>query len=206
VPEYFLLSELRAMPDVSDTVKYPDASCELAAAYVVSVIERVAFPFITRTVVGERHSGTRANRHNRALVLSKRLVRTVTALTENGVAFGAPDLAQLVVDRGVVQRIESPGSVPSAWAEGVRNIVVDYTYSFSTTPPGDVKEAALQATRHRLLSARGKAGVSDRAKSITNDQGNISLSTAGIDGPFGIPEVDEVVLGYVKRRKSPLVR
>lgn len=206
MPEYFTLVELRAMPDVTDTVKYPDATVELAAAYVVSVIERVAFPFLERTVTGEKHSGTRANRNNRSIVLSKRLARAVTAVTENGVAYAAGDLAQLVLDRGVLQRIPAAGSCPMPWLEGVRNISLTYTYGYSTAPPGDVKEAALQATRARLLSAHGRAGLSDRAKSITNDQGNISLSTAGVDGPFGIPEVDEVVLGYVKRRKQPLIR
>lgn len=206
MPEYFALADLRALPDVSDAVKYPDASVEAAAAYVVGVIERVAFPFVERTVTGERHSGTRANRNNRAIVVSKRLARSVTALTENGIAYGPAELAQLVVDRGVIRRYASAGACPMAWAEGVGNITITYTYGFSTVPPADVKEAALQATRHRLLTARGKAGVSDRAKSITNEQGNIALSTAGVDGPFGIPEVDEVVVGYVKRRKSPLIR
>lgn len=206
MPEYFTLLELRAMPDVGDAVKYPDATVELAAAYVVSVIEREAFPFLERTVVGEKHSGTRANRNNRSLVLSKRLVRSVTALTENGVAYSAGDLAQLVLDRGVVQRIPALGSSPMPWLEGVRNISVSYTYGFSAAVPGDVKEAALQATRARLLAVRGKTGASDRAKSITNEQGTVELSTAGIDGPFGIPEVDSVVMSYAKRRKQPLVR
>lgn len=206
MPEYFTLPELRALPDMADVVKYPDAAVELEAAHVVDVIERNAFPFVVRQVTGEVHSGTRANRQNRSITLSKRYAREVTGLTVNGVAFTASELDELLVVRGVVHRYEGGAVSPSPWSYGVRNIVVDYTHGFSETPPDDVKRAALQATRVCLLTNRGRAGVSDRATSITNELGNIKLATAGVDGPFGIPEVDEVVLGYKRRGKSPLVR
>ena len=69
-----------------------------------------------------------------------------------------------------------------------------------------MKDAALQATRYRLLSTRARSGVSDRAMSITNEMGNIRLSTAGKDGAFGIPEADEVVARYARQLRSPLSR
>lgn len=206
MPEYFTTPELRALPGMSDAVKYPDAAVELAAAFVVARIEREAFPFLERTVTGEVHSGTRANRHNRAVTLKQRFVRSVTAVVENGVAFDAAALAELSIKGGVVQRFTAGTfDVPVPWAEGVRNLVWTYKHGWSAVVPDDVKGIALEATRHRLVTQYGTVGASDRATSMTTPEGTVKLSTAGIDGPFGLPDVDAVIKAYAKQR-TPLVR
>lgn len=205
MPEYFSLAELTAMPNVG--TDFADPVKEAAAAYVVAVIEgNVGTSFVERTVTDEVHSGTRANRQNRALALTHRYPREVTALAVDGVALTGPELAEVDVVRGVVQRFDAGSSSPVEWSPGRRNILVTYTRGYSDVPPADVKDAALQATRYRLLTTRAKTGVSDRATSITNEMGNVHLATAGKDGAFGLPEVDEVVARYRRALRGPMVR
>lgn len=189
MPEYFTLAELRALPDMDDVARYTDARVESSAAFVVAVIERVTgTSFISRTVTNEVHDGGVYG-----IVLRKPHVLSVTSATIDGVAV----TETLSVRSGVVQRYATGATTPTAWTAGQRNVKVTYSAGYSSTVPADLKEAALTATRHHLITTDGKSGTSDRATSITNEYGNIQLSVAGENRPFGLPEVDAVVMGYV---------
>ena len=197
MPDYFTLAELRATPDVSSIVTYPDARCEAVAAAVVSIIEReVGTSFVARTVTSEKHDGG-----GYAIILRSPYVLSVTSATEDGVAVSVP----LTVRNGVVRKIPTGSYSPDAWNVGYGNVAVTYQAGYSAMPPADVKEMALKATRAHLLSTVSDASFNDRRTSITNEMGTINFITAGEEQPTGFPEVDAMILGWKRRLASPKV-
>jgi len=201
--EYFSESELRALPQMSDTIVYTSARIDAAGAWAVTTFEEFCgTAFIPRSYT-ELFDGSRANRANRGLVLTKRRATAVTALKQDGIAFTAPELLELKLDGGVVKRLPAGSYVPQEWNWGTGNIEATYTYGFAQVP-GDVKEAALQATRARLLGTNSNADFDDRRTSMTTEMGTVNFVIAGEDRPTGYPEVDAVLLRYRKSR-APLV-
>lgn len=187
MPEYFTLAELRALPDMSSETT---ERIEAAAAWAVGVIEReIGTSFIARTVTAEVHDGGRD-----AIVLDKPFVLSVTSATENGVA--VTDV--LRASAGVLRRFSSASSfTPNTWATGSGNVAVTYQAGYSSTPPADLKEAALQATRWHLLEGRSSNLTSPRQTSTTNEMGGtVNFAVAGTDRPTGYPEVDAVIVGW----------
>jgi hypothetical protein len=201
--EYFTEAELRALPQMSDTAVYTTARIDAAAAYMVSIFERFCgVSFISRSAT-ETYSGTDANQHARSIVLARRRPIAVTALTQDGTAFTAGEIAELKVSGGVVRRYLAGTVTPYAWNEGIDNLVVTYTAGFSAVP-GDVKEAALKGTRAHLLATNSNATLDDRRTSMNTEMGTVNYVIAGEDRPTGYPEVDAVLLGY-RASRSPLV-
>lgn len=193
--EYFTEAELRALPQMSSTTTYTSARIDAAAAYFVSIFERFCgVAFIPRTVTDERHDGGTVG-----ITLHRRRPIAASAVTEDGVAV----TNTLRIDRGVLRQFSAGSSVPIQWLAGVENVAVTYTHGFSAIP-GDVKEAALQATRARLLSTNSNAGVDDRRTSMNTEMGTVNFVIAGENRPTGYPEVDAVLLGY-RASRSPLV-
>lgn len=187
--DYFTTAELRALPDMSSTVTYPDTNVDSAAAYVAAVIERfVGTSFVARSYTETYDGGSTS------IVLRQPYVVSVTSVTENGTTVTGYTLS---ARDGILER-QPTGTygTPTLWLAGRRNIVVTYTAGYSTSPPADIKEAALLATRWHLLTLNAKSTISDRAQSITNEYGNISLAFASSEAPFGLPEVDAVLKGY----------
>lgn len=196
MPEYFTLDEFRTLPQVSNTSTYPAARVDLAAAYIVSIIEReVGTSFVPRTVT-ETYDGGFGS-----ILLRAPYIRSVTSVTENGVAV----TDTLTTVDGVLRRFAAGTYTPAlSWATGVGNVSVTYQAGYSTTPPGDIKEAAMQATRWRLLATNSNAELSARQTSLTNDVGaTIQFAVAGTDRPTGYPEVDTVIVGWRDRIRVP---
>lgn len=194
---YFTLAELRAMPDMESTAKHPDQRLTAAGEWAEATIEgEVRTSFVARQKT-ETLDGDRQDCQGR-LRLSNRFVLAVTAVTSNGVAFTAPQLAEIrVVGRRIYRRTVGEYSGFTAWDSGTQNIVVTYNAGYTSTPPGDIKDAALQAARYRVLRTATKAGISDRAIAVTNELTTVQLSTAGAtDRPTGLPEVDSVIVRY----------
>jgi hypothetical protein len=190
-PEYFTLAELRALPDVDDTTRYSEARCLAAAAYITSIIEReTGTSFISRAVADEIHDGGCYE-----IVLRKPFVISVTSATEDGVAV----TDTLRASSGVLRRFSAGTYTPLRWADGVGNVSVTYAAGYSSTVPGDIKEAAIQGTRARLLSTDSQAGIEDRRTSMSTEQGTVNYVIAGEDRPTGYPEVDEVIMGWKRK-------
>lgn len=190
MPEYFTLSELRDLPDMSNATAYPDATCEAAAARVVARIEAVCqTSFIARTVTDEVHDGGCYD-----IFLTKPWVLSVTSATENGTA--VTDTLRVSKGGRLLRYSSATSYTPKAWLAGFDNVKVTYQAGYTSAVPADLKDAALQATRYRLLSRVSTASMNDRATSITNEFGNVNLSVAGKNTPFGLPEVDSVVIQY----------
>lgn len=154
----------------------------------MSIIERVCqTSFVARTVTGEVHDGGCYE-----IFLDKPWALSVTSATENGVA--VTDTLRL--KNGRVLRYASGSYTPRPWLAGFDNVAITYQAGYSATVPADIKDAALQATRYRLLTRASTASMNDRATSITNEFGNVNLSVATKDTPFGLPEVDSVVTSW----------
>lgn len=182
MPEYFTLEEFRDLTGMRDDAKYPDARVERAAGYIVSVIERVVgTSFVprtfTRTVDG---SGSE-------LTLPSPYVLSVSAVSVGDTEQAGP----FVVSRN---------RLAGFWPRGFQNITVTYESGYSEEPPDDIREAALQGTRARILDTASNAQVNDRMSQMTNDVGGTTTFVLpGKDRPTGYPDVDAVILGWRRR-------
>lgn len=191
MPDYFTLAELNALPNMGEG-RYSDARKEAAAAYVVGIIERVVkTSFVARTITGEAHDGGRDG-----IVLRNPQVISVTSATESGVA--VTDSLRMV--NGVLRRFSSATSfTPITWASGTGNVLVTYQSGYSATAPADIKEAALLATRFRLMASNSNSDLNARQTSMTNEFGTTQFAVAGSERPTGYPEVDAVIIGWRDR-------
>lgn len=189
MPDYFTLSELRALPDVDNDVRYPDARVEAEAAFVVARIEEFCgASFVSRTVTGELHNGG-----GYALVLDHPHALSVTSATEDGDA--VTDVLRL--EDGMVRRYADADSyTPIRWTRGSGNVAVTYERGYAAAPPSDVKAAALHWTRLRLLATSSQAGNDARATSQTTDAGVMQFTVAGPDQPSGYPDVDATLVDW----------
>lgn len=192
---YFTTAELRALPDMSDTSRFPDARLVAAHDWIASIIEReCGTSFITETVTETVNGSGRE-----ALFLSRPYVRTVTSVAVDDVALTAPEVADLLIQHGALYF--GTGGYWSAAARG--NVTVTYTAGYSATPPADLKEAALRAARNWLLTSHAWSGVDTRATSLTNEYGNVNLAVAGPDRPTGLPDVDATIMAWAQRVRVP---
>lgn len=193
-PDYFTLAELRALPDMGDADRYTDALALLRAAEVTSIIEReVGTSFVARQVTDEPHDG---GFYTIALDKGYALVGQPVTATEDGI-----DVTDdLVIRSGILRRF-SPGNrtTPLPWNLGTANVLVSYSAGYSTTPPPDIKGAAMQATRYRLLEQDSQAGVEARRTGLTTEMGTVTFVVAGEKRPTGYPDVDAVILGWKAR-------
>ena len=190
--EYFTEAELRALPDMDDTTVYTAARISAAHDYVVEVIERVVgTSFTARTVTSELHDGGVYG-----IALERPYVLSATSATENGVAV-TDDLR--VRGGGVLYRFGAGSYQPGAWVGGWGNVAVTYQAGYSSTPPGDIKEAALLAAREHLLATDSTAGVDERYTQMTTEAGTATMAVDDAERPFGIPKVDAIVSGWAAR-------
>lgn len=189
--DYFTIAEFRQfMPDM-DEANYPDERVTFAQDAVEATIENVCgTSFVARTVT-ETVSGSGGN----GITLGSRFVISVTSVTENGVLQSGYTYA---FKFGVLERKATGSYWPTVWVPGDQNITVVYTAGYSSTCPDDLKLAAMEATRDKVMQLRERSGKpSERATSITNEFGNFAMSVADDDEhPTGIPSVDAVIMRY----------
>ena len=186
-PDYFTRDELRVLPDMGEP-DVTDARIDAAAAYVEGVIERVVG---TSFVARAKSAALDGGRY--AVVLPHAHVLAVTSLSIGGVAQTVGDFA--VDSGGLVVYVSG-----AAFAAGTRNVVVGYSAGYSATPPDDIKEAALWATRGRILETTPGAVMNDRRLSVTDATGGTTtFAVPTEDRPFGFPSVDAVVWGWRQR-------
>lgn len=195
MPDYFTLAELRALPDMSNTTKYPTDRVEDVAAAIVGVIEaEVGTSFITRIVVDEAYDGSCP-----PIVLDDVWAKTVLSATEDG-----DDVTDsLTIKGGVVRRHNGLTAVP--WAEGYGNVLITYETGYSSAPPADVKEWALKGTRAHLMATATNSAINDRQTSLTAGDAVIGFTVAGPERPTGYPEVDAMILRWKRKLNGPSV-
>lgn len=191
--DYFTLAEFRTLPQMSDAAKYPDAAVDRAAAYITAIIEReCGTSFIPRAVT-ETLDGSGTG----TLVLSSPYARSLTSVSVGGVAVA---VGNLTATGGVLRYLDGSTS----WSRGAQNVTVAYQAGYTTAPPADIKEAAMQGTRARLLETASTSLVDDRRTGMTTDTGGtINFVIAGENRPTGYPTVDAVILGWKRRLDMP---
>lgn len=186
MPDYFTLAELRALPHMGDVVKYPDDRVEAAAAYIVGIIEReVGTSFVARTVTETFNGGCSK------VVLDNASVQSITSVTVSGTPL---TLGNVHERGGVVTYII--GNAKQFFSVGYDNVVVVYEAGYSSTPPPDIKEAALKGTRAHLLATAQNTAMDDRRTTLTTEGGTVAFTVAGKDQPTGYPEVDATILAW----------
>jgi hypothetical protein len=189
MPDYFTLVDFRAMPHMGDATKYPDVRAEASASHVVGVIEReVKTSFVARTRV-EFYDGDGSN----IIYLRHPFVLSVTSVEIDGVALSGYTYR---TRGGLLRRYATGATTPTTWPVGFDNIEVTYEAGYSATPPDDIKEAALKATRAHMLATASASAMDDRRMSISTEAGTLQFSTAGSDRPTGYPDVDAVIVGW----------
>ena len=195
---YFTTAELRALPDMDDATRFPDARLVAAHDWIAAIIERecgTSFVEVART---ETVNGSGRD----VLFLSDPYVRSVTALSVDGVAATVDEVASIFVQNGALYY--STGAYWPATTRG--NVTVSYTSGYATSPPADLKQAALRAARNWVLTTDSWSGVDTRATSITNEYGNVNLAVASADGrPTGLPDVDATITAWARRVRVPSV-
>ena len=194
---YFELAELRARDGMGDVTKYSDADLTRARAWIEALIEReCGTSFIGRARV-DQIDGT----SSRDLVLPG-FVLSVTSVSVDGVAFTAPQLADLVTyPEGRIRR-----KTLGIFAHGDRNVTVSWSAGYTAVCPDDLKDAAILAARDKLL--REKGPVSMRTLSYTSDLGEstrFATASSTYDRPTGVPDVDVVIVGWRNRVYVPSV-
>lgn len=195
VPSYVTLTELRTLPNLSDTAKFTNAELAAATDWFETLFEDyTGVAWVPRTVVDERHYGTGG-----VLMLDHLLPRTVSAVRSYSdatttVAYTAAELADLHLEpSGVIRR-----NTLGWFSSGYGLVAVDYTHGYDAPPP-DVVAAAKEAIRAHLLDDY----QANRQFAVSTEQGIIRTSQPGPDQPFGIQKVDEVA--NRRRHRCPSV-
>lgn len=194
--DYFTTDELRDLPDMGNEDRFPDSRLEAARDWITSLIEReCGTSFVETTVTDERLTGSGTD----GLRLLNPYVRTVTAVTVDGTSYTQDQIDALLVEDGFLYAADF-----TTWPATSRgNVLVSYTAGYSTTPPADLKEAAMRGARNWLLTSDAWSGVDARATSLTNDFGNVQISTPGEGRPTGIPDVDATIMAWARRVRVP---
>ncbi|HKY57538.1 MAG TPA: hypothetical protein VJL80_05830 [Aeromicrobium sp.] len=190
--DYFTLAEFRALPDMNDSSMWSDARVTAIGEYIQGVIEgECQTSFVARSTT-ETLDGSGTTR----LLLKTPYVLSITSATINGTAV----TDTMSVSRGVVERVVAGTYNPMTWTLGRRNVTIVYSAGYSTTPPSDIKEAALQGARAYALETSEKSGTLARRSSVTNDLGGTtSYVLAGEEQPTGYPQVDAVIVRWKRK-------
>jgi hypothetical protein len=174
----FLFSrpQLRAQEGIGSLSTFSDAALDTARDLVTDKFEDctgvswVPTFDLYRTVVRAR---------TEVLVLPHRPIRAVRTITMDGTAI---DLTTIDVDADA-------GLIAGRPFSG--EMVIGFEHGYDG-PPQDLRDAALQYARFKLLG--DTSGISPRARTLANEFGNVTYSTAGRDYPTGLPDVDEVLI------------
>lgn len=190
---WFTIAEFRQyMPDMASEGLYPDERITLVQNMVERQIERLTGTYFVSTTVTDTVSGT----NDYSVNLSQFFVQSITSVTENGTLTSG---YTYTFRGGVLRRYSSGATYPTPWWIGYDNITIVYQAGYSATCPDDLKLAAMRATRDGVLSISPNSGRNSRATQLNSDAGSMQFSLTGPDRPFGIPDVDVVVMGYVEQ-------
>lgn len=180
---YFTLEEARSIGGISSSVS--DAEIESVRCSVEDQIEaNCDTSFVSRLVVEELSP----NPGEPFVRLTEAYVLRVVSVEDHGV-----DITDEVVADGRYLWRE-----PRGWSPGLRSVRVVYEAGWSETPPEDLRRAAINAARYRLLE-EARVGTPSNVITIGTDVGTVRMAVASLKAPFGVPEVDAVVLRWAQK-------
>lgn len=180
---YFTLEEARSIGGISSSIS--DAEIESVRCSVEDQIEaNCDTSFVSRLVVEELSP----NPDEPFIRLTEAYILRVVSVEDRGV-----DITdEVVVDGRYLWR------EPRRWSPGLRSVRVVYEAGWSETPPEDLRRAAINATRYRLLE-EARVGTPSNVVTIGTDVGTVRMAVASLKAPFGVPEVDAVVLRWAQK-------
>lgn len=180
---YFTLEEARSIGGISSSIS--DAEIESVRCSVEDQIEaNCNTSFVSRLVVEELSP----NPGEPFVRLTEAYVLRVVSVEDHGV-----DITDEVVADGRYLWRE-----PRGWSPGLRSVRVVYEAGWSETPPEDLRRAAINAARYRLLE-EARVGTPSNVITIGTDVGTVRMAVASLKAPFGVPEVDAVVLRWAQK-------
>lgn len=178
----FTRSELRAKDGLSSVTDYPNATLDEARTAVEDLFLReTGQSFVPRFDVDRVSDiGFRFGPTYRPL-RSVRWVRQFSDYTTPTYTdYTTAEVGQVVVG-------EDGWAILPYSTSGYLSVQIGYEHGHDS-PSGEAKRHALTLARYQLLG--DTSGISPRARSITNDFGNLQYSFAGPGHPTGLDEVD----------------
>jgi hypothetical protein len=192
----FAVAEFRALADMADTAKYPTARVAAERTRIEALFERACGASFVERYAREVLDGAGG-----PVVETEtgRLRRILSAREDGAFLTGASLSGMTVLRHGAVVR--APGEFWKPTAPG--NVELRLVVGWSESYPDDLRAAAMDAVRYRLVQARSGAAIPERATSLTTEAGTFAVATAGLRRPTGLPEIDAVVLGWAEALRSP---
>lgn len=145
------------LASVQDGIGVPESKLGLLASYVTTVsrhIDDLCGPVVVRTVTAETHHGGACN-----VVLKKRPVSSITAVTESGVA--VTDY-HLDAEAGILERMGAASTYTGYyWLTGRWNVSVTYVAGrYATTSVVDTlfRQAAIMTAQYMWMCEQGGGG------------------------------------------------
>jgi len=184
---YFTVTEARAIGPIDSS--FSDDDIERQRTAVEDQIEANCDTSFVARYVEERISG-----RAQFLRLTQNYVLDLIEVAEDSV-----DVTSAVLLDG--RYLWRGGN--AEWASGHRNVLVKTEVGYDERPPADLRRKAIEATRYSLLRER-RQGLPPQALTIATEAGTMRLAVAGLRQPFGLPEVDAVVLKWAKRVAVPV--
>jgi hypothetical protein len=190
---YFAIAELRAFDSKLTIAVYPDATVLQQRLEVETDIEEVAEQAFVL-----RHRRELVDGYGTPTILvghRPRTIRAASTIASDGTAtaLNAAELATLrLTEAGELVRSDG-----ACWPAGTSNVIVEYEHGEDQVPT-DIRRAALELARTRLVDEAGPGG--DRATSFTtiDGQGTYKLATPGLRST-GLPRVDAVLARHSNR-------
>lgn len=184
---YFTVTEARAMGPIDSS--FSDEEIERQRTAIEDQIEANCDTSFVARYVEERISG-----RGQFLRLTQNYILSLIRVTEDSVNV----TSSVQLDGRYLWR----GSAAD-WAPGHRNVTGKYESGYDERPPADLRRKAIEATRYTLLRER-RQGMPPQAVTIATEAGTLRIAVAGLRQPFGLPEVDAVVLKWARRVAVPI--
>lgn len=184
--DYATLAEIKAHPAMAG-VSATDARIETVMATVERRIETfTGVAWVVRSATEEVYGDG-----SREVLVARSRPRDLTAVSVDGTA-GTP--GDWTLDR--MGRLRAPSALRSG-----AKVQATYTHGH-TAPPDDLKEAAIVACATRLAHSSNPR-VGERTETIDFGAGPTvnfaAMPSWERDRPFGMPDVDTVVMSYDER-------
>ncbi len=190
---YFGIAEARAVGRIEATFSDDEIAKQRAA--VEDQIEANCDTSFVARYVEQRTAG-----RGQFIRLSENYVLNLIKAVEDDVDV----TSEVELDGRYVWRNPTSASVSlGEWSSGHRNVLLKYEAGYDETPPSDLRRKAIQAVRANLLVER-RQGLPPQAVTIGTEAGTLRLAVAGLRQPFGIPDIDAVVLKWARRVCVPV--
>jgi hypothetical protein len=183
---YAAVGDIRALDGIS-TSKYTDATVQSAIDWATKRIDDycgTSFEYKTFTITLDGNNHT-------TLFTSVLFIRSITAVTIDGVAVSSPGTKFSGTATGAIHRIDGDFYPASMYGQG-ENVVITGTAGVTSAAPEDIKWACRTMARQWLLDLHSR--TPDRSIQMANEFGQFVMAQSGGQGrPTSLPDVNTVL-------------